>query len=37
VRYYAFVLWLEENIHPSFATLADAERHATDREWPRFY
>lgn len=35
VRYYAFMLWLDDNIHPAFATLAAAERHAVDREWPR--
>jgi hypothetical protein len=36
VRYYAFVLWLEKNIHPDFATIADATRHASERDWPRF-
>ncbi len=35
VRYYAFMLWLDDNMHPCFATLQDAERHAAQREWPR--
>lgn len=35
VRYYAFMLWLNDNMHPSFATLQDAEYHAAQREWPR--
>lgn len=35
VRYYAFAEWLDNNVHPVFATLAEAERHALEREWPR--
>lgn len=35
VRYYAFAEWLDNNAHPVFATLAEAERHALEREWPR--
>ncbi|PTQ88937.1 hypothetical protein [Agitococcus lubricus] len=35
VRYYAFAYWLAENMHPVFASQAEAEQHALAREWPR--
>ena len=35
VRYYAFVLWLDENMHPCFASQQQAEDFAKAREWPR--
>ena len=35
VRYYAFADWLNNNAHPVFATLEEAEKYAADREWPR--
>ena len=35
VRYYAFADWLNNNAHPVFATLVEAENYAADREWPR--
>jgi hypothetical protein len=35
VRYYAFADWLNNNAHPVFAMLVEAENYAADREWPR--
>ena len=35
VRNYAFAVWLKESAHPIFKTLAEAEKFAEEREWPR--
>ena len=35
VRNYAFALWLEENAHPVFNSINEANQYAEEHDWPR--